>query len=249
MAIPTHTGRKLGHYTRPIRTAIVATTLALSTIAGPSVQSVFASCNPARSHDTNAYQAGVVGAPSPYPNGVIADTDEYDPYYTGSNPTGSLMSVMLDHGTSMWAQLGWLKHKVSGSIRRELFVEHVDGFGNNNFYFWTQKAVGTTTSYLISYEPSIGRFNYYVNGSQYAGLNSNTTIRPSRWEIFGETHDAADQMPGGGNAHAKFRNAQVRLSGGAWNAANGTVHSNGGGYNFATGSNGSFDIWDTRCTS
>jgi hypothetical protein len=33
--------------------------------------------------------------------------------------------------------------------------------GNNNFYFWTQKPVGSTTNYKITYDPSIGRFDYY----------------------------------------------------------------------------------------
>lgn len=250
MASLHRTGQRRLDHARAIRTAAVAAILATTAALGPATESALAACAPPRFHDTNAYQAGVVGTPIPYPDGVQAVTDEYDPYYSGLNATGSLMSVMLDHGNTMWAQLGWLKHKISGTVRRELFVEHVDGFGNNSFYFWTQKPVGSTTNYKIAYTPSIGRFDYYVNGSAYAGLNSNTAIRPSRWEIFGETHDGADQMPGGTSAHAKFRNTQTSLNGSTvWSYANGTVHSNGTPYNSAAGSLGSVDVWDTNCFS
>lgn len=235
---------------RSVRAVAVAAILAVSVSIGAPPQSALASCSPPRDHDTNAYQAGVVGQPDPYPDGVQAVTDEYNPYYTGSNPTGSLMSVMLDHGTQMWAQVGWIKHKVSGNVRREVFIEHVDGFGNNDFMFWTQKPVGSTTNYKITYDPSNGRFSYYVAGSNYAGMNSNTAIRPTRWEIFGETHDGADQMPGGTNAHAKFRSAKISLHGSSvWSSANGTVHYNGTPYNKASGSLGSFDVWDVKCSS
>jgi hypothetical protein len=182
---------------------------------------------------------------------VSALTDEKDALYTGANSLGPLMSVMLDDYGTMWAQLGWLYHKYpGGTIAREIFVEHVDGFGNNSWDFWAGMPVGTTTTYMITYDPSIGRFNYYVNGSSYAGLNSNTAYRPARWEIFGETHDAADQTPGGTSIHARFRSAQVRLYGSStWSAANGTVHSMGQPDNEASGSSGSFDIWDWQCAS
>jgi hypothetical protein len=178
---------------------------------------------------------------------VFATTDEYDPYYTGQNRTGSLMSVMLDNG-SYWAQLGWIKDKQSGSIKREIFVEHVDGFGNNLWFFWAQKPVGSITGYKITFDSSNHHFHYYVDGSEYANLGASFSWSPTRWEIFGETHDRADQMPGGYNGHAHFSNSQFRQSG-SWQVANATPHSDGT-INKATHPwAGAYDIWDTACAS
>lgn len=223
--------------------------LAASGLLGPFAGVTLASCNPGRGHLDGAYQAGVVGQPSPYPDGVSAVTDEYDPYYTGWNGTGSLMSVMLDKGTTMWAQLGWIKHINGGATRREIFVEHVDGLGNNLWFYWAQKPVGSTTAYQITFDASNHHFHYVVAGSEYANLGASTSLTPTRWEIFGETHDASDQMAGSTSSHAKVRSGVTRLHGSTvWSSANGTVHSNGWPYNSASGSLGSFDIWDLRCS-
>ncbi len=249
---PSRQGRSRWHpHWRHLGAIATAIILVGSGELGPFANVAQASCNPNRSRLDGAYQAGVVGQPSPYPDGVTARTDEYSPYYTGNNHTGTLMSVMIDKGLTMWAQVGWDYHvNNQGSKKRQIFVEHVDGLGNNLWFYWAANPVGSTTTYKITFDASNHHFHYLVDGSEYANLGASGSLTPTRWEIFGETHDQADQMPGGTSSHAKFRSAKTRLHGSSiWSDANGTVHANGSPLNGASGLLGSFDIWDAKCSS
>lgn len=232
---------------RPILAKAVAVVLATSTILG-SPAPVLAACNPGRGSTDGAYQAGTVGTPSPYPRGVRADVDEYNPYFASNSLAGSLMSVMLSN-VPYWAQLGWQKYKSGDTIRREIFIEHVDGFGNNTWMHWPGRPVGSVTNYKITFDASIKRFNYYVAGSLYAGLNANYT--PIRYEIFGETHNTQDQMPGGYSAHAKFVNTYYTSSSTwtPWLSLTSPVHYYAPTARAQRVSSVRYDIWDLGCAS
>lgn len=209
---------------------------------------VSASCNPGRSNVDGEYQAGTVGQPSPYPRGVKADILEYSPYFNSGNSVGSIMSVMLDNGP-YWAQMGWQKHQSGSTVKREVFVEHVDGFGSNYWYHWPQKSVGSTPTYKITFTASSKRFNYYIDGSLLAGLNANYT--PTRYEIFGETHNKMDQMAGGTGTHATFTNTYYTDSStfSPWRSLTSDVHYYAPTSRASRVSSIRYDIWDLACSS
>jgi hypothetical protein len=223
-----------------------ALTIALLAVAAePGV--VLASCVPSRPHTDESIQAGVVGQPSPYPIGVYSYADEYDPYFTGHDNAGTLMSVMLDYWP-YWGQVGWIKKNFGGVQQRQIFVEHVDGWGNNFWQYWAPKPVGNSTQYKIIFNPSNKHFTYYAGGSVLTDLGAN--FNPSRWEIFGETHDKADQFPGGYNIHARFRISKVLLYGqSTWANATGAPHHYSGVNDASHPYTGEYDVWDIACYS
>ena len=138
--------------------------------------------------------------------GVAASIQEYDPYYSGNNGTGTNMTVMLlKRNPTQWGQLGWMKSKIdNGTIQRQVGIEYYISSSDNRFYFWPGKTIGTYTPYKIYYQAPIWRFYAYTTE-----LTAQALIpAPTEYQMFGETHDLADQMPGGINGHALFKFAK-----------------------------------------
>jgi hypothetical protein len=152
-----------------------------------------ASCNPGRSHDNTARYVSTIGSVSGI-NGISANILELDPYYSGSNGTGTNSTIMLTNSSySQWAQLGWFKSKIDGgTVKREAGLEFYLGSSQNYYRWFGSKQVQTQTWYEILFE-SGQNFNFFVGGSYVANFSGFT---PSIYEIFSETHDLADQMPG-----------------------------------------------------
>lgn len=69
--------------------------------------------------------------------------------------------------------------------------------------------------------------------------------------MFGETHDRADQMPGGTGLHETFRVARYYTGSGftAHTINSSMWTSNSTWYGFSKVAAGSYDIWDKACAS
>lgn len=157
------------------------------------------------------------------------------------------MSVMLAYNATYWGQFGWNKHKSGSTFVREIFQEHRDGMGNDFWNTWAGKTVWTSTNYEITYNPSNKHLDYFVNGSQYSDLGTNWT--PNNYQVFSETQDLADQMPGNVTSHALLASTYVSLHGiSGWSAPSGdTVHFySPTSYATKVGAN-EYDTWDTNC--
>jgi hypothetical protein len=172
---------------------------------------------------------------------------EYDPYYTAFNRTGTNASVLLvRQGTPFqWAQLGWTKHAQGGPIEREVFTEFFVSPTDNRWQFWPAEPVGTETWYQIQFAAP-DRFDFFVKGAWRhfeAGM-----LPPNDVQAFGETHDWADQMPGGVNNHVRFVNTQYYAGGWVTLTSPLTVHEP----SIHAGSNpslGRYESWDKGCAN
>lgn len=216
-------------------------------VASAIPQVVLGACATGRTHDSSARYVITAGDVSGI-NGISSSILEYDPNYTGVNSTGTNASVMLvgTSGGTRWAQLGWLKSKLDGGVtRREVFVEFYLSSSQNYFQFWTAKSLGSSTWYEILYG-SPSTWNFFVAGTHYKTFTG--TFTPSQYQVFGETHDYADQMPGGTSNHVTFTNTQYFTGSGTthWVTSSIQAVSPYGGSHPSTGR---YDIWDTKCAS
>jgi hypothetical protein len=213
------------------------------------VTTVLASCMPARGpHDTAARyvatQANITSL-----SGVSASITEYDPYYSGSNATGTNASFLLLGGTGQWAQLGWAKSKITGSLSRQSYLEFFRSPTDNNFQWFGARAIGHNTAYRINYTPP-DTYDFLIDGmwvSQWHGQFS-----PGTYQMFGETHDFVDQMPGGVNTHEVFSSSKYYTGSGH------TSHTQTAGitnndlplqWGGTHPSSGRYEIWDKPCTN
>ncbi|MGH2463837.1 MAG: hypothetical protein ACRDGI_00085 [Candidatus Limnocylindrales bacterium] len=211
-----------------------------------SVPVAFASCAPGRPRNSVAYHVVISGSPSGI-NGISASAFEYDPYYSGNNPTGTNMSVMLHNGGGLWAQIGWLKHKVGSTIKREVFMETTDGSGHQFDNYLTGRPVGTFTSYEITFTASSHHFDYWENGTDVESIGGNWS--PNEYQVFGETHDLEDQMPGGTGNVAVFNSVDAR-TGSSWTHVTPVPwFDNNGGTYFGASDSSNFFLWDKACSS
>jgi hypothetical protein len=202
-------------------------------------------CTNRSPHDT---AARFVATTSAVPGITIISSSilEYDPFYTAVNGTGSMASVMLNNGTAQWAQLGWAKHSQNGPVAREVFVEFFLSPLQNSWQFWPGEALGTETWYQIQYTAP-ATFDFFVRGvfrTQRLGAMTLTG-----YEVFGETHDLVDQMPGGVNSHVRFVNTQYN-SGGQWTFVTSPILPSDPVVHAGTNpSLGRYEIWDTACAN
>jgi hypothetical protein len=141
-------------------------------------------------------------------NGVKADILELSPYYSGSNHAGTLSTVMLTNDAhSKWAQLGWYKGKIQdgSTTTRQAALEWYTSSLTNIYYFFGSRAVQTQTEYEILYSGGTnGYFDFFVGGVYKAEFYGWT---PTEYQVFSETHDRADQMPGVSSNVETFRNS------------------------------------------
>jgi hypothetical protein len=221
----------------------VSLVLAFIGIASPVV-AIVGSCNPNRGHDNTARYVATTGTVAGV-NGISANILELDPFYTAQNGTGTNSTIMLvDSGLAKWAQLGWFKSKINSSqVHREAGLEFYLSSNNNTFQFFGSKQVQTQTWYEILEDSS--NFDFFVGGSYVA---SHSGFTPAGYQMFSETHDLADQMPGVSSNVETFRQSTY------WTGANhSTQHTIVGGVGFDShfygGQNlggGTYYAWD-RC--
>ncbi len=146
-------------------------------------------------------------------NGVKSSILELDPFYSGMNGTGTNSTVMLNIGASKWAQLGWFKSKIDGNVvRRETGLEFFLDLAHNYWRWYGARPVQTSTEYEILFDPNNGnKFDFFVAGSYWLSFSG---FVPTTYELFSETHDLADQMPGVAS------NVEVFQASGYWTGLN-----------------------------
>lgn len=206
-----------------------------------------ASCATGRLHD-NAARYAITSSAKASLTGVSATILEYDPSYSGWNDTGTNATIMLANSAgTKWAQWGWFKSQIqtSGTTRRQVGLEFYVSASDNTFRFWPGRTVGTTTKYRIYFTSN--RFDFYLNDVGYASYSG--IPAPAQYQIFGETHDAADQMPGGYNAPATFTSAKY-YTGTSHTAhtVTSSIHTDSL-YGVAHPSSGRYEIWDWACAT
>ncbi len=114
---------------------ILGTLLGVAGVSSP-VLAYEASCVPGRGHDNAARYAVTSGHVSGI-NGLSSTILELNPYYSGSNSTGTNSSIMLLRWSpTQWAQLGWIKSKLyGGTVTRKVFLEFYLGPSQNYYRF------------------------------------------------------------------------------------------------------------------
>ena len=180
-----------------------------------------AACVPGRTpHDITARWVYLAGNPNNL-TGISSKIEQYSPYYSGSNDTGTNSSVMLVDWNipgigTLWSQFGWNKTQLEnpGVTHRTTFTEFfVDGFPYRNFWP-TGEPIGDLTNYKILYtSPRV--YEYYKNGSKVWDDVEYST--PEEWQVMGETHDKVDQMPGEPSAKLHWNQATY-YTGAAWSS-------------------------------
>jgi hypothetical protein len=233
-----------GRRIRQLATGLAAAVLASGLAATP----VSASCIPPRNPppEDSAARYVITSSMLTGVNGLQATISHYDPYLTGHNGTGTNMSLMLlsRHATDSWAQWGWLKGTINtGSITRETWYQlWIDGSHYINQFFGPEPS--GSNSYRLLYNAASGYYYFYRNNT-IIDYQPRSYV-PNAYQIFGETHDVWDQMPGGASSKAQFLSTQYRV-GTTWSYVNTSINPDPlfGGTHPSTGR---YDIWDNRCT-
>lgn len=201
-------------------------------------------------HDTAARYAITVANITSL-TGISSSITEYDPYYSGFNGTGTNATDMLVSWSpsTRWAQLGWFKSTIDGgTTKRESGLEFYLDSSHNYFQWFPAHTVGTNTWYEILYEaPST--FNFFIAGSFVASYTGSFT--PTQYQVFGETHDWVDQLPGATNVHVNFVNTDY-FTGASHTAHVSTSAITSGVPNqwgVAGPTAGKYQIWDKPCTT
>jgi hypothetical protein len=225
-------------------TLAVLTSCQLVMMSGASA--TLAACQPHRHHDTAARYAVTLASKSSL-TGVSASIEQYNPYYSEGNPTGTNATVMLTNSTyTKWAQLGWYKSKIDGNVtKRESGAEFFLSISQNYFNWWAARPVGESTWYEILYEaPST--WNFFIRGNFVWSTTSSFT--PAIYEVFGETHDLDDQMPGETSNHVTFTGTNYFTGSGHTAHVVTSAITSEPQYGTLNRGSGVYDIWDT-CAS
>ena len=211
---------------------------------------VVASCIPNRLPDSSARYVGDALGGITGLSGATANIEQYDPYYTGQNATGTNATLLIMDNQSVhsWVQLGWFKSKLRfGTTRRESGVE-VQSSSDGYFMWYPARPIGELTPYEILSEAG-GNWNLFINGA-YVDTVWNP-FSPYAYEFFGETHNRADQMPGGSGNRVVFQNMVYHTGAGHtphWVTTDfGTREP--AFYGFANPTDANGQIWDKECGS
>ncbi len=235
----------VGLPSRRVLAGVVSTALALQVLLlAASAEVALAACTGRTPHDNAARQVNTSGSVSGI-TGISSSILEKDPVYTGYNSTGTFASDRLVSWSSgaQWAQLGWTKSKLhTGVAERDVFVEFYLSVPQNYWQFWPAKTVGTSTWYEILYG-SPSTFDFYVAGTHYKTFTGSFT--PSQYQVFGETHDWEDQMPGLISSHETFVNTQYFVGSTSYWVSSSLLYSSP--FAGSHPSTGRYDIWDTAC--
>jgi hypothetical protein len=220
-------------------TILTAAVLALSaTLPTP----VFASCNPGRQSQVFAGFAGTQRTPGGVPRAVETQIEEYSPFISGTSEVSAWN--MLNNGGSKWSQVGWLKDN-DGS--RWTFIQWTDNTGHWFTNFYSPSALGSTPNYQTIYNVETTDWIWEKNSQVLH--TANALWAPATIQIYGETHNRADQMPGGFNNHNTFKEAHYTFGAGWLNMASAAGVNDGAIYGAVKVNNEWYEIWDKACGS
>src|SRR5467141_2560312 len=144
----------------------------------------------------------------------------------------------------MHAQAGWEEYPAN---HRHVFAEWT---GNNNGSWWRWESYGVPSNWVDSYHNFATLYNSWAPGVysfQYDGgtfYHTTSDFVPNDDQIYGETHSAADQMPGGINNPEDFNNEHVWVPGSGWINADLYPFRDSTWYNLAKYSSTHFQIGD-----
>ena len=224
---------------------VVASLVAQLTYAALGAPIALGACTGRTTHDAAARYAITSSAES-YLTGVSASITQYDPYYSGFNGTGTNATIMLANsaGTS-WAQLGWFKSKLDGgSVKREDGLEFWVSPSNQYFKWFSSEPLGGSTWYEILYAAP-ATYNYFIGGNFV--WSASGSFNSDQYQIFGETHDYVDQMPGGAASHVVFSTATFFTGAGhSANYVTSAIHTDPQ-FGVSNPSTARYEIWDRAC--
>ncbi len=225
---------------------LVAAIIATAAVPAP----VRASCSPGRGTTGFGGFAGTQKTPAVTPDGVRVDTLEYSPYVNeGSEVTAWVMLVRLAGTPNLYAQVGWYRSKDSGVYDRSVFIQYTLSDGEKYTQHFPPATVGTYTTYKVDWSASTNTFRFF----QEANVLRSAFLLwdPDTYEIYGETHQYGDQMPGGTGSHMVFDNTVYSVQGNSdwWGLGSpaGTNQDNWYGADRIDSSR--YEVWDRACAS
>lgn len=116
---------------------------------------------------------------------------------------------------------------------------------------WPGQAVGSTHNYRLVrvFEDTVWRWKFYRDSTT---LTTASTLQwaPTTYQMYGETHSRANQMPGGVNSHMHFWDAYYYIGASLVeiNSAAGATES--GIHGFLKHAGGvHYEIWDKACAN
>lgn len=149
--------------------------------------------------------------------------------------------VWNNNQLNTYAQVGWIEVP---NGNRHTFRESSGGFSAD--YSWAPMTVNTFSNYTVQYnDPSSGWISYYIDSVlRYSEYNP---FAPNTGQVAGETHMAADQMPGGTSSKMYFGNVHIYYFG-TWHDFAGTGFNDPSNWYGLNGiSTTDFQIWDKSC--
>lgn len=232
--------------------AVAACGILCALMVTPSTAQAY-SCNINRPADpyTSGHYAITSNAVSGV-SGVASSILQHDPFYTAHNTTGTNVTVMLANlAATKWAQFGWFKMVVNGSIIRKSGLQYWVTGPNSYFQWFATEPTGVGIWYQVQYETSSMVYDFYYGPSKIHIWSASQygSFVPGQYQIFGETHDWADQMPGGTGKHVTLNNSNY------WTGANHTAHlvttpiNTEQYYGVSNPSTSNYQIWDKSCSS
>lgn len=213
---------------------------------------VEARCNPVRfSQMVNGF-AGTHGNQSGL-QGIKANIEEDTPWVATDSEVAAW--VMLDTfyaplGKTVYAQVGWINDDIANSEHRTVFYEIITDTNVRIRNDFAAQPLGTSPLYQVTKDLNTNQFVMSVNGSVLFATANNWD--PSQYQIYGETHNKADQMPGSVSNHEVFLNTYSK-HGGSWWSLPSVTDVGGPGeadpINYAALRVNSIDyeIWDKKC--
>lgn len=203
-----------------------------------------ASCQPPRADQGGQiWFAGTQRTPGGVPRAIETRIEEYNPYIEEGPATTAWN--MLNSGGSKWAQVGWWKD-ISGA--RWAFAQWTDNGGNWFTQFFTASPVGASPNYQTIYNPGANP-KFLFERDNVVLWQANALWQPATVQVHGETHNLADQMPGGFNATLWFEEVHYTMGAG-WLNINTAAGTTDPGNHGALKVNAEFyKIWDRDCAT
>jgi hypothetical protein len=245
-ANPAHGGSR-GHPALPAMVAHPGAPAATVRAAGPRAGDGDG-CNPGRPNDFNTVRFdGWYRDPGSTVGGVYSDIYNYSPWvhYISSRESYVSAWTMVDYTGSPydWAQVGWVEFPLG--VRYTFDQTLGPSGGNPRTMYYGSQPVNNLTYYTTLYNNPSGYYGFYVNGKLID--KASILFTPNEGQNFGETHSAADQMPGGYDNTEDFFSTNIYYSGGWHNFAGTIADDNTSWYSYDEFNNANLSIWDNYC--
>jgi hypothetical protein len=165
---------------------------------------------------------------------------------------------MLTTPTTKWAQVGWRHWRQCSPTCTNThwtFTSWTDASGTVYVKNYSSAGIGTSPNYQTYYVFDSYSLKYYWEFWRGSTPYDNpvAAFTPTTIEIFGETHNAASQMPGGTSNHNIFAYSYYKKSGSStWSTVGSAASANYPAWYGAYRSTGvvpQYEIWDKACTS